>query len=877
MAVSTFEGLTLGAAVAGTAGFDFISNPAGGGATIVNTLPYRGAQCMQLVTGTSGGICYAERTTSVNVNSTGQVFGRLRFRVPVLPPDSTGMRIILVADSGGSFRAEVRLIDSGKLQLRNAAGTVLATSTLTLTANTYADVGLAVLVFSTSVGQMEMRIWDASGNVAETLTSAASQNTTGAGGLCKLQVGAVRSGVNSYTVVVDDVDWSTSGYPSIPSAAAVQVGPWSGAVGPSGFTAAYRLANTTSARLVVSTNSGLTSPVYGSAVAPDSDGIVQLPVTGLAANTAYFFGVEADGLLLSAGRGEVKTFPAAGSQASFSLWFGSCQFNTPSDSTYAAILARSGPYGRALFGAHMGDMHYLDPDGTTTAAQLLTQYMTSLGSASMAPTVAKIPLSYEVDNHDWGGDTSDRTAAAGDLVAAQWRRLFPTYPLPATNGRGMYFTWVVGRVRFIQLDVRSYRDPQATSNSPAKTMLGVEQKAWFKAQLAAAELVKIVCGNYPWRDDGGGSGRWGSYPNEFDELSTYMAATAPGRVYVIAGDRHYLWADDGTSTGTRGIPQAGGAPIQQSSTTPTDTWSQGTYTLGGPTMQAYGWLDVTDAGSSITIDYKGITSLDGVTRVSMTTVIPLTVDAAASLSAGSSLTAAATRVAPATAALSAGSSLAGGGTQVASAEATLSGVGGVSAGAVVVQPAAATLEGVSDFDADAVTVVDVSAGLSATALLLADATVTAGEEAGVALPAWAPTVAQVADHIPYMTVDVVTPGSQAYLGTFSVATSPTDVQASRLIEGAWPPVAAALGLVAEAVYPLAQHVTALRAAAAIVRAFPRDDGDLAKAAALDARADADMLRLIAANDAAGGGAGSEPVLYPVYAFPPAPAWGDWLL
>lgn len=823
------------------------------------------------------GICYAERTTSVNVNSTGQVFGRLRFRVPVLPPDSTGMRIILVADSTGSFRAEVRLIDSGKLQLRNAAGTVLATSTLTLTANTWADAGVAVLVFSTSVGQMEMRIWDAAGNIAETLASAANQNTSGAAGLCKLQVGAVRSGVNSYTVVVDDVDWSTSGYPAIPSAAAVQVGPWSGAVGPTGFTGAYRLANTASARLVVSTNSGLTSPVYGSTVAPDADGIVQLPVTGLTANTAYYFGVEADGLLLTGGRGEVKTFPAAGSQASFSLWFSSCQFNAPTDSTFAAILARNGPYGRALFGSHGGDMHYLDPDGTTTAAQLLAQYMTSLGSASMAPTVAKIPLAYEVDNHDWGGDTSDRTAAAGDLVAAQWRRLFPTYPLPATNGRGMYFTWVVGRVRLIQLDVRSYRDPQATSNSPTKTMLGVEQKSWFKAQLVAAEPVKIVCANYPWRDDGNGSGRWGSYPNEFDELSTYMATNVPGRVYVIAGDRHYLWADDGTSTGTRGIPQAGGAPIQQSSTTPTDTWSQGTYTLGGPTMQAYGWLDVSDAGSSITIDYKGITSLDGVTRVSMTTVIPLSVAAAGSLSAASSLTASATRVAPAAAALAAGSSLTATGTHIASAASALGSASSMTADAVAVQPATAALDGASDFDADAVTVSDVSAVMAAATLLLADATVTAGEEAGVALPVWAPSVAQVADHIPYMTVDVVTPGSQAYLGTFSVATSPTDVQATRLIEGAWPPVAAAVGLLAEAVYPLAQHVTALRAAAAIVRAFPRDDGDLARAAALDARADADLLRLIAANDAAGGGAGSEPVLLPVYSFPAAPAWGDWLL
>ncbi|MFD6565386.1 hypothetical protein [Micromonospora profundi] len=144
-------------------------------------------------------------------------------------------------------------------------------------------------------------------------------------------------------------------------------------------------------------------------------------------------------------------------------------------------------------------------------------------------------------------------------------------------------------------------------------------------------------------------------------------------------------------------------------------------------------------------------------------------------------------------------------------------------------------------------------------------------------PIWVPTLAQVADHVPYMTVDTVTPGQQQYLNTFNDLTTPTGVQAQRLTDGAWPSVAAATGVLAQAVWPLAQHVAALRAAAAIVRAYPRDDGDLARAAALDARADADLLRLIAANDAAGGGAGNSVDLLPTYSFPPPAPWGDSLL
>lgn len=214
MAVSAFEGLPTGAVTAATAGFDFIASPTGGGAQVIGTQPFRGARCLQLTTGSAGAICYAERSTSAGVTSTGRVFGRLRFRVPVLPPDVTGVRVLVVADSVGAFRAEVRLVNTGKLQLRNAAGTVLATSTMTVALNTYVDLGLAVLAFSPTAGQMQMRIWDAAGVVAETWTSDTAQNTLGAGGLNRLQIGAIRSGLNLFTVVVDDVDWSTTDYPS---------------------------------------------------------------------------------------------------------------------------------------------------------------------------------------------------------------------------------------------------------------------------------------------------------------------------------------------------------------------------------------------------------------------------------------------------------------------------------------------------------------------------------------------------------------------------------------------------------------------------------------------------------------------------------------
>jgi hypothetical protein len=396
-------------------------------------------------------------------------------------------------------------------------------------------------------------------------------------------------------------------------------GPWSGGVTASGFIAGYTLAGVGSARLVVSRSPDLGSPVHSPSVSPDADGAVLLSVDCLQAGSRYHFGVEADGRLLSAGRGEVRTFPVQGRPASFSVAFGSCQKTVPTDVTYAAILARSGPTGRALQIIHMGDLNYRDWSAGTTAAQVFGQHMVSLGSASMAPTLARIPFEYTWDNHDWGGDTSDRTAPAGDVVAAVYRRVFPTYPLPAGDGRGAYRSWVIGRVRFVQIDTRSYRDPQSCPAGPAKTMLGVEQKAWLKAQLLEPEPVKVLCGNYPWRAGSASGGRWGSYVHEFEELNVSVADMV-GHLYVIFGDRHHLAADSGVSKSGRGVPQAGGSPFQRGTTSPGESWSQGTYGPSSTTVQAYGWLDVTDSGDDITISYEGVTSVDGTTRVAMKTV-----------------------------------------------------------------------------------------------------------------------------------------------------------------------------------------------------------------------------------------------------------------
>ncbi|MFY1588991.1 hypothetical protein ACN267_31375 [Micromonospora sp. WMMD734] len=323
---------------AAAAGFDFISSPTGGGAQIISTNPYSGTRALQLTTGSAGAICFAERTTLLGAASTGQVFGRTRVRMPVLPPDTTGMRILVVTDSGGAFLGDVRIVASGKVQLRSGAGVLLASSTVTLTADQWVDAAIGLLAFSSTVGQLEMRIWDSGGSVAETWTSTATLNTIGAGGTNKAQAGAVRSGVNGFVVVIDDVDWSLTGYPTlipefptapagisvpaavgsptsdatavsapdglaVPVAVGAPQGAWSGSSTPGGLAVPLAAGDPAAVWSVSASPDGLAAPVVlgepstGWSTETDPDGLsVPVSVGGPAA--AWSAGSEPEGLLV---------------------------------------------------------------------------------------------------------------------------------------------------------------------------------------------------------------------------------------------------------------------------------------------------------------------------------------------------------------------------------------------------------------------------------------------------------------------------------------------------------------------------------------------------------------------------------------------------
>jgi hypothetical protein len=143
-------------------------------------------------------------------------------------------------------------------------------------------------------------------------------------------------------------------------------------------------------------------------------------------------------------------------------------------------------------------------------------------------------------------------------------------------------------------------------------------------------------------------------------------------------------------------------------------------------------------------------------------------------------------------------------------------------------------------------------------------------------PVWQPFLSEVADYVPWLTLDATVPGAQTYLGTFTGNTVPTDEQAQRHVERVAAPIAARWPDLAASAHPLARSYVALRAAANIARAFPRYSGDLSDATALTAQADtlwADLTNF-AADLVAPGTSTTATGQVPIWAFPAPSAFGD---
>lgn len=386
------------------------------------------------------------------------------------------------------------------------------------------------------------------------------------------------------------------------------------------------VSSTSSVRLALSTNSDMSLPTLSDILTPNTYGIVRANLAGLTADTTYYYQVmdtPTGGTSTAISNiGSFKTFKTGSSSYTFA--FGSChQSAAPEDSAWLDIYDWE-----PKFLVHLGDWHYSGFANTTVAnavAEITDQIRDAAGGA-FKEVLEKIPTFYTGSDHDVrDGDNLDNTDSKSINFHDAWFATSPYTTLPAVGE--MYRAWTDGNVRYILLDTRSNeRSPGLDTQSPTKTMLGLEQKNWLFSELDRPEPVKFIFSDVPWYGPAAldqGEDKWWAYANERQEIADYIVNNNVN-VAMFHGDAHcvqYITAEDNDMGG---FPIFGAAPFSNVGGGrylgyATEYYSTGTTTEGSN----YGRVTVTDDGEELSVNFVGFDAMNGIARITHTHVFSI--------------------------------------------------------------------------------------------------------------------------------------------------------------------------------------------------------------------------------------------------------------
>jgi hypothetical protein len=618
-----------GSAVAGSLGtadgalFDIVTTTGG-------TLEYGnvgGRPCCTVTLTSGSAACTAMWAGgSMIQNSAAQNWFRKYLYTPANPSATC---TLVNCEVSGSKVGDVILNANGTLSVRDSGSNVILTTTNTVPLNAWYRIE-GYFTSNASTGQAELKLFSSpdSATATETQTSPATENLLG-GNVNQARFGSPTGGPNGYSFSFTGAAHSTSGY----------IGPGpvvfhmaAGAPADGGFAVTAKPVGGTSMRLKVATNSALTSNVtYVAAQTPDTYGYVAYAVTGLNPSTVYYCqladtppgGTEA----LSGPVCQCTTLPVPGSVTSFTFAAASCIDTADIAPNPMAAIDDWVAWGADL-NIFMGDYNYQDPTETTMSGQLGNIELQSMyyGTAALTQTAWGYYNRSDHDSTTDGGD-SDNTWTAANLLAMQEAFPFGALADPNSPVHGLYQSWVMGRVRFIQIDMRNTdRSPVANTDNSSKTMLGADQIAWLQEQLVMPEPLKIIITDSAWI---GGEGAnscgpcWGYYQTERAAIAAYIAANASQvkNVLLIHGDAHAVACAPGWNNPDGGFPVYCAAPLRQAGISPSAnsaaTFTQ-FYNNAGGQCRFYGRLTVTDSGQAIAVNFQGWDAINAVAQVEQT-------------------------------------------------------------------------------------------------------------------------------------------------------------------------------------------------------------------------------------------------------------------
>ena len=319
-------------------------------------------------------------------------------------------------------------------------------------------------------------------------------------------------------------------------------GPMVGTILPWGARFWVRTASEIEVALRVSTSPDMDEPIVSRPVRTlrEADFTVVVEMSGLEADTTYFYDLSLDGKRIAPDRlPSFRTAPERGAQAAFSIAFGGGAGYTPdNERMWTTILARAP---RAFL--FLGDNVYIDtPEVPATQSYC---YYRRQSRPEFRAFAASTPIYAIWDDHDFG--TNDCTGFA-DIDRPAWKKpvldIFRQNWVNPGYGRGSaapgcWFEFSLGNVDFFMLDCRFYRENPKKVAEPS--MLGRTQLNWLLKGLRQSKAVfKVIASSVPWASGTkpGSLDTWDGFDHERQEIFSFIEKAGIDGVMLLSADRH---------------------------------------------------------------------------------------------------------------------------------------------------------------------------------------------------------------------------------------------------------------------------------------------------------------------------------------------------
>lgn len=353
------------------------------------------------------------------------------------------------------------------------------------------------------------------------------------------------------------------------------------------------MSGATTARIAAVPVNGGTEVVSPTLTVDPTYNYVRTTLTGLNPGTRYRIERRSATGHVSTNPGFFTTRPAT--REAFSFGFASCGRHDRSDPIYDTIVDQN-PEFRTFM--HFGDRHYgdINTNDVSRYHNLCDQVMAHAGRARLHRAM---PVPYIWDDHDFGRDNSTGNAVERPAAVTYFRSRVPARP-HLTGALDSVYRLVTPMPGFHV----AFLDQRADRYS-STMLISAAQESWLIGtieNLGADDVLAIATG-VPWVAANNVSDTWGPAFEQRQRIANAIAASAPGRAFVLAGDMHALAYDDGTSVNNiGGMHVCHAAPLGQTTSTKGGPYSGGTSTA---TQTQYGRIDATPVTGGWSIRFRG--------------------------------------------------------------------------------------------------------------------------------------------------------------------------------------------------------------------------------------------------------------------------------